>query len=74
MSEKAGLIFLRSCVAQGRMPDMGDLRLILRDFAKPKEENEALKQADRKDGWACPRCKNVWSPQTKQCQMCAEFG
>ena len=32
MSEKAGLIFLKRCVDQNRMPDMGDLKLILRDY------------------------------------------
>ena len=45
MSEKPGLIFLRRCVEQGRTPDAGDLRLILRDFAALKRDLENTNKA-----------------------------
>lgn len=44
MNSQAGLIFLRACVEQGRAPDTGDLKLILRDFISLEEENEVLKE------------------------------
>ena len=40
---EAGLIFLRACVEQGRAPDTGDLKLMLRDFISLEEENEVLR-------------------------------
>ena len=42
--EKPGLIFLRACVGQGRVPDAGDLKLILRDFSQLQSENTTLKR------------------------------
>jgi len=42
MGDKAGLIFLRNCVGQGRVPDGGDLKLILRDFAELQTEHASL--------------------------------
>ena len=42
--EKPGLIFLRACVGQGRAPDAGDLKLILRDFSQLQSDNAALKR------------------------------